>query len=127
MEGIDDPRVYILRDGTLFERFISFLLKLDRTIPWEVTVKRWVPRRSSEQNARLWALHSAAAKVTGYSAEEMHELMLCRFFGTKEIAVRDQTIQVPLKRSSQRNKREFAEFMEATEAFYISELGVFLP
>jgi hypothetical protein len=31
-----------------------------------------------------------------------------------------------LKRSSQRNKKEFAEFMEKVEAFYISELGVYL-
>ena len=33
---------------------------------------------------------------------------------------------IPLKRSSQRNRKEFGEFMEATEAWYITEFGVWL-
>jgi hypothetical protein len=92
----------------------------------ELIVRPYTPQRTTSQNARLWLLHTKAAAVTGYSAEEMHELMLCKFFGTREIECGGITRTIPLKRSSARNKREFGEFMEQVEAFYISELGVWL-
>lgn len=92
----------------------------------ELVVRPYVARRSSTQNARLWALHARAAEVTGYSAEEMHEFALMRHFGTHEIQVGGITRTVPLKRSSSRDRREFAAFMEATEAWYIDEFGAWL-
>jgi len=92
----------------------------------EMIVRPYSPQRTSSQNARLWLLHTKASEVTGYSPEEMHELMLCRFFGTKEIKVRDMVREVPLKRSSSRNKKEFRAFMDAVEAFYVDELGIWL-
>jgi len=91
-----------------------------------VEVERWHDKRSTSANARLWLLHTKAAEVTGYSPEEMHELMLCRFFGTKQVQVGGLTMTVPLKRSSTRDVKEFGQFMEQVEAFYISELGVWL-
>jgi hypothetical protein len=39
----------------------------------------------------------------------------------------DVSIRVPLKRSSTRDKKEFAEFMDFVENFYGSEFGVWLP
>lgn len=98
---------------------------------WDVQIKPHVERRSLKANARLWALHSKAAAHLGYSAEDMHEFALCRHFGHAEqkvMAPGGELIlrQVPLKRSSARDAKEFAAFMEATEAWYISEFGVFL-
>ena len=89
-------------------------------------MRPYIPQRTSKANARLWALHAKAAEVTGYSAEEMHEFALMRHFGTKEITVGGITRMVPLQRSSMRNKKEFAAFMEATEAWYISDFGAWL-
>ena len=83
-------------------------------------------QRSLSQNSRLWALHTLASKETGYTPEELHELALSRHFGTKEINVGGFSKIVPLKRSSSREKKEFHEFLEATEAFYAAELGVWL-
>jgi hypothetical protein len=56
----------------------------------------------------------------------MHEFALMRYFGTREISVGKLTQQVPLKRSSQKNRKEFRDFMESTEAWYIQEFGVYL-
>lgn len=98
----------------------------------EVIFRPFVEKRSHVANARLWALHTKAAEVTGYSPEEMHEHALCRHFGFTEREVRDpftgeiQTKRTPNKRSSQRDKREFGQFMEATEAWYIQDFGVWL-
>jgi hypothetical protein len=72
-------------------------------------------------------LHSLAAKETGNSAEDMHEEALCRHFGYTEHRMPTGWIKrVPLKRSSVREKKEFSEFMESTEAWYASEFGVWL-
>jgi hypothetical protein len=92
----------------------------------ELIVRPYIPRRSLTQNARLWALHAKAAGVTGYSAEEMHEFALMRYFGHREIEAGGIVRVVPLKRSSMRDRREFAAFMEATEAWYIDAFGAWL-
>ena len=103
---------------------VQFILK--RELPFQVEVGPIREQRTLSQNSRLWALHSMASKETGHSPEEMHEIMLCRHFGTKEIEVSGHRLIVPLKRSSTREKAEFREFLESVENFYASELGVWL-
>jgi hypothetical protein len=49
------------------------------------------------------------------------------FFGYTEVRLPSGAVKrKPLKRSSQLDKRELAQFMEKVEAFYISQLGVYL-
>jgi hypothetical protein len=105
-------------------RFIAKLPVEDGVL--ELILRPYTPQRTSSQNARLWLLHTKAADVTGYSAEEMHEFALMRHFGSKEIQVGDLSRTVPLKRSSARNRKEFGKFMEETEAWYIADFGVWL-
>lgn len=94
---------------------------------WDVVIGRHIARRTLSQNARLWLLHTAAANHVGCSPDDMHEDRLCAVFGHTEVKMPSGVIkQVPLRRSSDLNKKEFGEFMEQVEAFYISELGVFL-
>ena len=94
---------------------------------WDVVIGRHIARRSLTQNARLWLLHTAAAKHVGCSPDDLHEDRLCAVFGYTEVKLPSGVIkQVPLRRSSDLNKKEFGEFMEQVEAFYISELSVFL-
>ena len=94
---------------------------------WDVVIGRHIARRSLTQNARLWLLHTEAAKHVGCSPDDLHEDRLCAVFGYTEVKLPSGVIkQVPLRRSSDLNKKEFGEFMEQVEAFYISELSVFL-
>ena len=126
-------RTFILDTPERKDRCVSVIgrLPLDNKV-WDVTVEPHMARRTNSQNTRLWLLHTAAGEHTGYSPEEMHEYSLCRFFGFAEREVKDlftgeiKTKRVPLKRSSTRNKKEFAQFMEETEIWYIEEFGVFL-
>lgn len=94
--------------------------------PLKLTVEPFRARRSNTANARLWALHKLAADATGMSADEMHEIALCRFYGYEERTIGGIIRQIPNERSSAKDTKAFREFMEATEAFYITELGVFL-
>lgn len=97
-----------------------------RELPYQVEYGPIRVQRSLPQNSRLWALHTLASRETGYTPDELHELMLCKFFGTKDVELGGIKRTVPLKRSSARDKQEFREFLDAVEMFYASELGVWL-
>ena len=112
--------------ATTAPTILKRIAALDLSKPWIVSVDRWHATRTTSQNARLWALHKLASDATGYAPEEMHELALCRHFGSEEIEIGGVRHIHPLKRSSTRDKKEFAEFMEATETWYITEFGVWL-
>lgn len=116
----------VISDARTRERAAKIISALALERPWLVKVEPWHEKRSTTQNARLWALHQKAAAHTGMSADDMHEIALCRFFGYEEKTIGGIIRQIPLERSSTKNKKQFGEFMEATEAWYISELGIWL-
>jgi hypothetical protein len=97
-----------------------------RSLPFMVDVGEVRESRSVSQNSRLWALHQMASRETGYAPDELHELMLCKFFGTKDVEFAGIKRTIPAKRSSARDKQEFREFLDNVENFYASELGVWL-
>ena len=112
----------------------DFLLRFlpKQQLPLLVTVGPLRKRRTSKSNARLWALHSAASELTGYTPEEAHEEMLCAHYGYTEKERKNpwtgkiEIKRIPLKRSSTRDTQEFAKFMDFVERFYGDNLGVWL-
>ena len=125
-------REWIISEPTQMQRLCTFLGKVEIDKPLKVAVSYYHGKRTNTQNARLWLLHTAASEVTGYSPEEMHEHALCRHYGYDEREVTDPitktkvTRRIPLKRSSGRDKKDFAKFMEATEIWYGTDFGVWL-
>lgn len=117
-------RSFQIQDAAQRERLVQFLSRRDP--PFQIDFGPIREQRSVSQNSRLWALHSLASKETGHTPEELHELMLCKFFGTKELEVGTARVVVPAKRSSSREKQEFRDFLENVENFYASELGIWL-
>ena len=115
---------FVIESPDQLARLLQFLAR--REIPMQVDVGPVRQQRSVSANSRLWALHQMASRETGYTPDELHELMLCKFFGTKEVEVKGVKMTVPAKRSSTREKAEFREFMDNVENFYASELGVWL-
>jgi hypothetical protein len=109
------------RQRTMLQKFIQA-----RPLPFQCEVGPIREQRTLPQNSRLWALHHLASQATGYAPDELHELMLSKFFGTKTIEVGGVVREVPAKRSSVRDKQEFREFLDNVENFYASTLGVWL-
>jgi hypothetical protein len=120
------PQTIILDSEPKRQRAIMVLSKLPLAKPLRVTVEPYREKRSLTANRRLWALHQLAAQATGNSADDMHEIALCRFYGYEEKKIGGIIRQIPLERSSTKDTKRFAEFMEATESWYIQEFGVFL-
>lgn len=120
------PQTLIIDSEQKRERALKILAQLPIAKPLRVTVEIFRARRSLTANARLWALHQKAAEATGMTAEDLHEIALCRYYGFEEKTLGGIIRQVPIERSSVKDTKAFAAFMEATEAFYVTELGVFL-
>ena len=101
-------------------------------VPFQAEVGPVVKHRTIPANRRLWKLHTKASEVCGYSPEECHEEMLCAHYGFKEVERKNpwtgemERKKEPLQRSSTRNTKEFAAFMDFCENFYGSTLGVWL-
>lgn len=125
-------RVLVIDTQDRQQRAAKLISILPLVKPLKVTIEEYHEKRSDSQNKRLWALHTLASEVTGYTPEEMHELALCEHFGSAEKECKNpwtgdiEIKRVPLKRSSARDVKEFAKFMEATENLYVTKLGVFL-
>lgn len=66
---------------------VEAILALDiKAGKYEVLLRRYTKDRSAAQNDRMWALHRAAAKETGHSAEEMHAFCCAKFLGWRTIS-----------------------------------------
>ena len=118
-------RSFVIETAEQRDRLVSFIAA--RELPIQVEVGEVRKQRTLNQNSRLWKLHSLAAAETWNSTEDMHEEALCKHFGYTEVRMPTGWIKrVPLKRSSPREVHEFGQFMEATEAWYASEFGVWL-
>jgi hypothetical protein len=92
---------------------------------WDISIKPYQPRRSVDANKRLWALHKLASDETGHSVDELHELCKSMFLPRKEIEVAGEKREV-CGSSAKLSKKDFRDFMERVESFYIEKLGVFL-
>ena len=122
----DDFALFIVDTEAKRTRAAGILgkLPLDGRI-WDVSIKPYQSRRSVDANRRLWALHKLAADETGHSVDELHELCKAMFLPRKEIEVAGEKREV-CGASHKLNKKDFRDFMEQVEAFYIEKLGVFL-
>jgi hypothetical protein len=74
-------------------------------------------KRTPDQNALLWALYEDALRLGGealggWTKDDMHEYMLGEYWGWDEQKAFGRTRLKPKKRSSQRTKLEFADFVE---------------
>jgi len=120
-------RTWIIETPEQMQRVSLYLPRVPLDRPKHLALDDYREPRSLKQNARLWLLHTAAAEAVGTSPEQMHEDMLCEYFGYTETKLPSGRItRQPNKRSSGRDKKEFALFMTFVETFYIDKLGVWL-
>lgn len=97
----------------LIDRFKS--LNYNENQLYDVIVTEHDDTRSSNQNRRYWQLLHMLGDHLGYSALDMHELMLFQFTAeTKEVAGHPVTT---LKSTARMKVKEFNEYMEMIESW----------
>lgn len=108
-------------------RAVKVLSLIPLEKPLKVTIEPFIAKRTNAQNARLWLLHGKVADHIGCSAADLHEDMLCEHYGYREVKMPSGAInRVPLERSSTKNMKKFAKYMEFCETFYITSFGIWL-
>ena len=119
-------RNFVLRDEGVRLRAIDFLRALDLTTCYELTFRLFKAKRSTEQNARYWAIVGIIASDTGHTADEIHEFCKREFLGFTVVSVLDREVEV-VKSTANLKTKAFAEYCERVESWAATDMGVRLP
>lgn len=66
--------------------------------------------KSQENYYRKWAREFG--KFTGNTPDEIHEIMLCKTYGSKQVVTRYGVMHRPVQRSSDQSKSSYADLIE---------------
>ena len=72
---------YILTSDNRRNDAIRHIQSLDLNEPYEIIVQLYNKKRSLPQNKMLWAIYKPLSDYTGYTEEELHEIMKAACIG----------------------------------------------
>ncbi len=123
------------------ERLSSFLMQLDHTKAWKVTVGEHTGQRSDQQNKYLWGVcYKTLADAMGFETEEVHEFLCGTHFGWRDkkvpkkpsnltgiesVPIRTTTIDQEGRRNVL-SKQHFSDYVAFIQRF-AAHRGVFIP
>lgn len=116
-------REFVARGQAQLEAIARTVMGLSPEKPWRVTLTPHRAKRSTDQNALLWAIYTEIAKGTGHSAEEIHEALKAHLLPPRSITVGDQVLSVPGS-TAKLDTADFSDYVERVRAWAASELGV---
>ena len=103
---------FILHSNNL-PALVKQLEKLDPTQKFDVKVRPWKSKRSTEQNSRYWKLLTEFGAHLGYTQDEMHDI--CRFKFLRN-AIEIEGERLPLLQSTTKlTTAEMADYQDAIE------------
>jgi NinB protein len=121
---------FIVSKGSDPSRVFETIKRASETMDLIITVKQKRKRRSEEQNRLLWSLYGDILRMggeamRGWTAEDIHELMLGEHFGWTEMRIGKHRRKKPVRRSSGLTTIEFSDFVDFIVR-YMAEQGVVL-
>lgn len=119
--GGDDPK----RRADNRTRLIEHLKSLDMDLRWEVTVKKYVRKRTKSQNSlyRMWV--DVIARENGDDNDDVHDELLRKFCPIKTVTVFGE--EVERRSTTLLDTKEMSEYMDRVQAFAGSFLNITLP
>ena len=115
----------ILRNNSNRNNAIKFLMDLDISEPYEVSVRLFKDSRSKAQNRLYWKWIPDLADHCGYTHNRMHKELKIKFIGTTSEEIAGVLITEP-KSSKKLKVKEFTNYLREVEEF-ADEYGVRLP
>ena len=92
-----------------------------------VTIEKYKKKRSNEQNAYYWGVVvKLISDETGYTKEEIHDLLASHFIGTKKIRVGGIEKEV-YKSSTELTTSDFMGFIAEVQRWAAEKLSLYLP
>jgi hypothetical protein len=72
---------YILVDERRKQDAMDYVTKLDGSVVFEVVIRPYKKNRSRSQNNTMWMWYEDLSEHTGYTPEELHEVLKAEFLG----------------------------------------------
>ena len=95
-----------------FARYLSPMIDLPGIT---VTVEKYKRKRTLPQNSRYWKIVTALGDHVGYTKDEMHEVVLCKWSGYDVIQFEEFEIKRPRQRSSDSTTIDFSALSDIAE------------
>jgi hypothetical protein len=98
--------------------------------PLAIVISEWIPKRSTDQNRRYWAILSLIAFTVAdengrkYSAETWHEYFKAKYLGKNTMIVDGEPMLIA-KSTTRLNKVSFGDYMMRVEVWAV-EHGVMI-
>lgn len=104
------------RDAVI-ERVSKVLRMLDVDKDWDVLIGAHKEKRTLDQNSLLWSIYSdiiekGGEAMGGWQNDDLHEFFLIDYFGSESKEVFGKKRLVPLNRSKNLPKAEFAKLVD---------------
>ena len=117
---------YTLRSAEDWLRFAKDMQAIDRTQPWEATVRPFRKSRTVQANNLFHAWMSILGDHTGYSLEDMKQLMKEQFLMPRMVTFRGMN-RLLYPSTADLKSGEFTAFMDKIQIWAATDLGVTLP
>lgn len=114
---------FYVKDKSILENLKSELSQ--RKFPYSVTIREPKKSRSINQNKYYWTLVNILSPHTGYSPDDLHDVLKVKFLGVREIQFKGNTYLIA-KSTAGLTTKEFTEYLDKVHALGL-ELGVTLP
>lgn len=119
---------FIIRNEDIRAYALEEIRHLPLDPPHKVSIEKYSPRRSLDQNAFLHAVPlRLLADATGHEIKDLKEYLLGEAFGWQDSEIFGSKVQRPMKRSSELNTKEFSWFLDWIESWASQTLGIILP
>lgn len=116
---------YLLIDGRRRSNAIQYIMDLDLSQLYEVSVQLFKDSRSKAQNRLYWVFVPYLADHCGYTNNQMHRTLKVKFIGVDREVVDGIEIVEP-KSSKKLKVKEFANYLREIEALAL-DYGITLP
>lgn len=114
---------YIIHDEVSRTAIIEIIRGLDLKRRWRLDLKRYVKRRSNNQNNLYWQWMTEIGDYTGYTKEEMHDFFREKFLAPVPMMVGTSTERPPRSTTSL-TTAEMQDYLDRIYRFAVTDIGV---
>ena len=118
--------LFKLRKGKGKEEAIEAIKNLNNSDSWDIKVTKKRCRRSITQNNLYWLWLTCIEQETGQDRNSLHEFFKAKFLGFEEFQVLNHTVTKVIS-TTQKDTRQFKEYLDSIQMFASVELGIVLP
>ena len=121
---------FIVADERGRQRAMDVLSTLSLDKPWSVVIEPYRKKRTTSQNALMWAWLDQVAQLvhddTGTDKDDVHEFFKLKFLPVKTIVISGETKHIPGS-TKELSAADMAAYMDKVYAWVTSNLGLILP